>query len=115
MEGEEKSGCNIRFGCLGCLGTLFCTVLVGYLIIFHSSIPVKWIAGKIADTAEIDGKKVQIVGVGGSLKKGVTIKQLVIPGKEGDSTITGLAFKYKNFTKQAGNVYPIAWTLPIAL
>ena len=94
-EASADSGKKFKFGCSGCLIVILGIILVGYILAFQSSIPVKMIAGSIEKNTVIDGRKLEIDGVGGSLSRGVKIKKLVIPGEHGDSIITGLKFRYK--------------------
>ena len=88
----EKKG---RFGCSGCLVVILGILLITYVLIFQTSIPLKLIAGNIEKNTVIDGRRMEINGVGGSFSRGVRIKKLIIPGEYGDTTITNLKFKYK--------------------
>ena len=94
-------------GCLGCLGISFLVLailfLVPYLLIFHSPLPVKWLAGEVAENSNLDGSSIDLSGVGGSISKGVTVKEVVVYGAEGDSTIEGFKFHFNGLVDSIRN------------
>ncbi|MDF1850938.1 MAG: hypothetical protein P1U85_08905 [Verrucomicrobiales bacterium] len=94
-------------GCLGCLGitvlVLAILFLVPYLLIFHSPLPVKWLAGEVAENSNLDGSSIDLSGVGGSISKGVTVKEIVVYGAEGDSTVEGFKFHFNGLVDSIWN------------
>lgn len=68
--------------------------LVPYLLIFHSPLPVKWVAKEMVESSSVDGSAFDLSGVGGSISKGVTVKEITFYGQEGDSTIEGFKFHF---------------------
>jgi len=94
LETPKKRG-----GCAGCMMILLGILLFGYILIFQTPIPLKLIAGNIEKNTVIDGRRLEIKGVGGSLSRGIKIKRLLVPGEHGDTTITDLKFRYKKPTR----------------
>ena len=91
---------NRALGCgLGCMVVFFAVFLGGYLTIFHSSLPVRFITSKIVEVAQAAGVALEIDGVSGSLSKGISIENMVIPGTTGTSTISALTFHHNGITK----------------
>ena len=86
---------KLKFGCSGCLMVILGLILLAYFVVFQTSIPLKLVAGSIEKNTIIDGRQLEIRGVGGSLSRGLKIKELVVPGEYGDTTIKNLKVKYK--------------------
>lgn len=81
-------------GCLGCLGAVIgiplLLILIGYLVIFHSSIPIKWVVNQVTE----DTNKLEMHGLRGSLASGISAKRMTVHGDAGESSIDDFAFRY---------------------
>jgi len=98
-----KAGCTVA-GCLGtAIGVPLLLILICYLVIFHSSLPLKWVAGALADEIDADGNSVEFKGVGGSLSSGLTAKEIIIHGDTENSTIEGFSFRYNGLWDSVRN------------
>ncbi len=98
-------GCGL--GCMGCLAFAIAVpvllILLGYSIIFHSSAPLKWVAGAITE----DEPSFLIQGIRGSISKGFSVKLIEFKVQnDGEneqdieaSRIEGLTFKYGGLWK----------------
>ncbi len=92
------SGGTNKKGCLGCVGMLVgvpvVLLLIGYLVLFHTSLPLKWAGGMIEDGMDSDGPSIELRGVGGSISSGLKVKEIIVGGDEGGSVIEGLKIQY---------------------
>lgn len=86
-------------GCaLGCLGLIFGIPLVlgiiGYIVVFHSSIPIKWIVDQAQGDMSANGNPVEVKGIKGSLSSGVSINEIIIQSEPHPTVIEGFTFRY---------------------
>jgi hypothetical protein len=96
QDQPKKKGCG--WGCLAWLvGAPLAILLTGYITLFHTSLPLKWLAG----TLESDS--VTMTGVSGSISSGFGIEKLTIHGESGDSTIEGITFRYSGLIDSISN------------
>lgn len=104
---NQSNPSGSRKGCLGCVGILLLIPVIlfvlPYLVLMHSSLPLKWVAKEVVESADLDGNAIDLKGVGGSISKGVTIKEITVFGDEGDSTIEGFKFQFNGLVDSIRN------------
>ena len=92
---KKISALGCVFGCLGLvIGIPLVLGLIGYIGVFHTSLPLKWVADQWQENGDFDGQPIQIEGVGGSLASGFSVDKIVVGSGEETSQIKGLKFRY---------------------
>lgn len=94
QRGCRPGGCIL--GCFGVVvGVPLLLALIGYVVIFHTSLPLKYVANSL-NTSQ---SEITLRGVSGSISRGFKVQEVVIDGdsEKPDSTIKGLTFRYLGF------------------
>lgn len=96
QDQPKKKGCSL--GCLALLvGVPIALLIAGYTTLFHTSLPLKWLAGSI------ESDSVSVTGVSGSISSGFGVEKLTISGESGDSTVEGINFRYSGLIDSISN------------
>lgn len=99
----QQRGCRPGGCILGCFGVVvgvpLILTLIGYIVAFHTSAPLKMMAGVLNESGQIE-----LRGVGGSVSSGFTIEEAIFYGDDGnESKIEGLKLKYSGLFRSLRN------------